>query len=119
MMDPAAFAEARLDEDEAGIEAWIKGEIERLAADGVDVDREELLTDAPPHYKSMFRLPLCDIAAYRAILARYRDCLARMEDPAYGQAVARDQAREYEDFVLPNLLTRWDDHEDYDPEWRP
>ena len=55
----------------------------------------------------------------RRILARYQDCLTRMVDPGYPQGVARDQAREYEDFVLPNLLTRWADHPDYDEDWKP
>jgi hypothetical protein len=59
------------------------------------------------------------IEAGRRILARYEDCLARMEDPAYPNAVARDQAREYEDFVLPNLAAEWDDHAGHREEWKP
>lgn len=62
---------------------------------------------------------LREVGAARRILARYQDCLARMEDPDYPQGAARDQAREYEDFVLPNLLVRWAGHPDYDQEWKP
>ena len=66
------------------------------------------------------RTELCEAEAVRNILARYEDCLVRMEDPAYGQALARDQAREYEDFVLPALGAIWSDHPDYQAEeWKP
>jgi Family of unknown function (DUF6221) len=59
------------------------------------------------------------IAAIRAILFRYADCLARMEDPDYPAGVAKDQAREYEDFVLPNLAAAWNGYPDYDQDWAP
>lgn len=62
---------------------------------------------------------LREVEAGRRILARYEDCLARMEDPDYPQGVAADQAREYEDFVLPNLAAAWSGHPDYDQEWNP
>src|ERR1700722_19617465 len=96
--DQVAFAEARLDEDE-----------------------REIRND-PPMGLGYARLGvrlLRDIKGARNILARYQDCLARTEDPAYPQVVARDQVREYEDYVLPNLLMRWADHPDYDQEWKP
>ena len=62
---------------------------------------------------------LREVEAKRRILARYEDCLARMEDPAYPQSVAADQAREYEDFVLPNLAAVYSDHADFRSEWTP
>ena len=62
---------------------------------------------------------LREVEAGRRILARYADCLARMEDPDYPAGVARDQAREYEDFVLPNLAATWNDHPGYDQDWEP
>jgi Family of unknown function (DUF6221) len=62
---------------------------------------------------------LREVEAKRAILARYEDCLIRMEDPEYPNAVARDQAREYEDFVLPDLASAWAGHPDYDEAWKP
>jgi uncharacterized protein DUF6221 len=62
---------------------------------------------------------LREVEAKRAILARYEDCLIRMEDPEYPNAVARDQAREYEDFVLPDLASAWAGHPDYDEAWAP
>jgi hypothetical protein len=62
---------------------------------------------------------LREVEAGRNILARYEDCLARQEDQDYPYAPAVEQAREYEDFVLPNLAAVDSDHPDYDPEWRP
>jgi hypothetical protein len=62
---------------------------------------------------------LREVEAGRGILARYKDCLARMENPDYSAVFARAQAREYEDFVLPNLLIRYSDHPDYRQEWKP
>jgi hypothetical protein len=61
---------------------------------------------------------LREIEGIRSILARYEDCLARMDDPAYPQAVARDQAREYEDFVLPPLAAVYSDSPGYREEWK-
>ena len=62
---------------------------------------------------------LREVEARRAILARYEDCLTRMEDPDYSAVTARDQAREYEDFVLPNLAAVYSSHPDYRQEWVP
>ena len=59
------------------------------------------------------------IAGTRLILARYEDTLARQEDDDYPAGVAQEQAREYEDFVLPGLAVAWNDHPDYDQEWTP
>jgi len=62
---------------------------------------------------------LREVTAMRAIPARYENRLARMEDPDYPQGVARDQAREYEDFVLPNLAAVYSDSPDYNQDWKP
>jgi len=42
-----------------------------------------------------------------------------LEDPEYPTGVARAGAREYEDFVLPNLAAAWSDHPGYQAEWKP
>jgi hypothetical protein len=96
--DMLAFAEERLAEDE-----------------------RELRNDPPigMGYAILEERVAFEIRGIRNILERYRDCLARMEDPAYPNAVARDQAREYEDFVLPNLLLRWASDAAYRKEWAP
>lgn len=96
----AAFITARLDEEAAASPDMLWGE---TAADN-DMDERR----ARAHRV---------IDGTRNILARYEDCLTRMEDPEYPAAVARDQAREYEDFVLPNIAVRWSDHPDYGPDW--
>jgi Family of unknown function (DUF6221) len=98
MDDLVAFVTARLDEDE-----------------------RELVKD-PPHGLGYANLPARmrrEVEGKRIILARYADTLARMEDDDYPAGVARDQAREYEDFVLPCLAAAWSDHPDYDPDWAP
>ncbi len=110
----AAFLRARLDEDEAAA-----NEIHRPRDCG-SVDRDGEFDPDPIwcscHYPARL---LREAGAGRRILARYEDCLARMEDDDYPAGVARDQAREYEDFVLPNLAAAWSDHPDYDPDWEP
>ena len=62
---------------------------------------------------------LAEVAALRRIVDRYEDCVARVNDPEYPMAIARDQIREYEDFVLPALAGIWADHPDYREEWQP
>lgn len=96
--DMLAFAEERLAEDE-----------------------RELRNDPPVGmgYAILEERVAREIVGIRNVLERYRDCLVRMEDPDYPNAVARDQAREYEDFVLPNLLLRWATDAAYRDEWRP
>lgn len=124
MDDLVAFLKARLDEDERaptpGREALddLRFELKRgepywqhLASrveDGLDIQTVA--------WEARVRR---EVAAKRAILARYEDCLARMEDPDYSAATARDQAREYEDFVLPNLAVPYANHPDYQQEWKP
>jgi Family of unknown function (DUF6221) len=142
-VDPVTFAEARLDEEQADAEAclapewhaapftrpslrepagWILdgrvGQSHRILARGIarfDPDGRVFIHAARHDPARVLR----DVKAGRRILARYRDCLDRIEDPAHPAGVARDQAREYEDFVLPSLLARWADHPDYDPAWKP
>jgi hypothetical protein len=113
--DLIAFARARLDEDEAVAKAA------HLRAgdhwnDGEDILFPEVLAVIARHDPAR---TLREVEAGRRILARYEDCLVRMEDPGYPHAVARDQAREYEDFVLPNLIASWSDHPGYRQEWAP
>lgn len=62
---------------------------------------------------------LREVEAKRNILARYEDCVARQEDQDYPYASAAEQAREYEDFVLPNLAASYSDHPACRPEWKP
>ena len=133
MTDLAEFLSARLDEDEA---VAAKAQKKRRSPWRViDSIRMRVISGSPNRDLVVAETPGNGIADHiarhdparvlrhvegsRRILARYQDCLARMEDPDYPQAVARDQAREYEDFVLPNLLTRWSDHPDYRQGWKP
>jgi hypothetical protein len=81
-------------------------------------EKEQFARAARLPAKNRARL-LREVEAQRNILARYADTLARMEDDDYPAGVARDQAREYEDFVLPNLAAIDSDHPDYDQEWEP
>jgi len=118
--DLTAFLAARLDELEtSAARAWsLRDKLDdphRQIDPNVRAGAEHAWHETAADPARMLR----EVEAGRRILARYEDCLLRMEDPAYPHAVARDQAREYEDFVLPNLLVRWADHPDYDPEWRP
>jgi len=135
-----AFLSARLDEDEAAAKAaasvagpdwhhdhfWpedgssattmIFSAAGSPLADMLHRDDEEMAPFITRHDPAR---ALREVTAMRAILARYEDCLARMEDPDYPQGVARDQAREYEDFVLPNLAAVYSDSPDYNQDWKP
>jgi len=135
-----AFLSARLDEDEAAAKAaasvagpdwhhdhfWpedgssattmIFSAAGSPLADTLHRDDEEMAPFITRHDPARV---LREIEAGRRILARYRDCLTRMEDPDYPQGVARDQAREYEDFVLPNLATAWSEHPGFREDWDP
>jgi hypothetical protein len=102
-----AFWRARLDETEVAAKAW-------LPFGNPDAGQRDHFARHDPGRA------LREVAADRAILARYEDCLARMEDPEYPAGVARDQAREYEDFVIPNRVAVHSDHPDYRAEeWKP
>lgn len=144
MDDLISFAKARLDEDEAAareahpgpwtLDEWTGG-FGRMAsvmmpfghgAPDAKTGLTALAKLGTQDYETSRHIArhdparvLREVEAGRRILARYQDCLARMEDPDYPQAAARDQAREYEDFVLPNLLVQWADHPDYRQEWAP
>src|SRR5450755_1958435 len=125
-----AFLNARLDEDEAAANrAWDEkarltfADIPRMRARDWDPDDIAMLGPSGPARAISEHIArhdpgrvLREVEAGRRILARYADCLARMEDDDYPARVARDQAREYEDFVLPNLATAWSDHTGYDDE---
>jgi Family of unknown function (DUF6221) len=124
-IDPVAFAEARLAEDKAAAKAAAASPW-KSTAPSLWIESGQGIIVQTRHFEDAAHIArhdparaLREVEAGRRILARYKDCLARMEDPDYPQGVARDQAREYEDFVLPNLLCRWADHPDYDQDWKP
>jgi len=112
-----AFLKARMDEDEAAAKAARRVQTEWYVAcddDTVTIDslREHIGRLSPARV-------LREVEAGRNILARYEDCLVRMEDPAYSGTAEYVQIREYEDFVLPNLAAIWNDHPGYDEDWAP
>ena len=123
----AAFVTARLDEYEAAAKAaqapspWKAAGHESDSWIVTDATGEPLIYDeGTPSLEEAAHIARHDpgrtlrrIKGARMILARYEDCLARMEDPDYPAGVARDQAREYEDFVFPELAAEWSDHPDY------
>ena len=135
MADLVAFLTARYNEDEHYLRTMIEvGERKAAAATGTDladVLGMAVIVLADPQVLPLLArwvdgkvLPpndlnrvLREVEAKRAILARYEDCLARLEDDDYPAGTARDQAREYEDFVLPNLAAAYSGHEDYQPAW--
>jgi len=106
-MNDLVALRARLDEDER---------LARLA-----LDEAQQRTDRETRYPYPERLAtsmldarfgparvLREVEAKRAILARYEDCVAHMQDPEYQQGTAMDQVLEYEEFVLPNLGAEYD-----------
>ena len=114
-----AFLSARLDEDELAA---------KIAAvdDAWDLLRRMIPPEPGPLKRNNRLLAafnparvLREVEAKRNIIARYEDCLTRQEDQDYPHAPAAEQAREYEDFVLPNLAARYSDHPDYDEDWKP
>ena len=125
MDDLLAFLAARLDEDEAAAHAALHGGSGRWEryreADLYDLDHRLVTTSG--EFAHIIRHDparvLREAEAKRAILARYEDCLARMEDPAYSGTAEYVQIREYEDFILPNLAAAWSDHPDCRPERKP
>src|ERR1039457_110053 len=113
MSDLTAFLNARIDEAEeaekvslAGSGPWTLPQCHR------DDDVRHIVRHDPVRV-------LREVEAKQNILARYEDCLTRQEDQDYPYAPAAEQAREYEDFVLPNLAASYSDHPDYDPDWKP
>lgn len=104
---------ARLAMKATGVDDWTDLVL-GLKVDDADIDV------ATPHIgRNDPARVLRRVEAGRAILARYEDCLSRMEDRDYPAGVARDQAREYEDFVLPNLAAEFSDRPGYREEWKP
>jgi hypothetical protein len=101
MNDLIAFLTARLDVAEANVKDTGMMRLILMFAEG------------SPGADEICRRMLREVEAARAILARYEDCLARMEDPAYSGVAEYVQIREYEDFILPNLAAIWSDHPDY------
>jgi Family of unknown function (DUF6221) len=118
-MDLTAFVTARLDEEY--LAAYMFHNDSQWAADMLARLFSRHESDPVIHHIARYdpARALREVEAGRIILARYADTLARMEDDDYPAGVARDQAREYEDFVLPCLATAWSDHPDYDPDWAP
>lgn len=84
----------------------------------LDAHEELLRMMAEPgrHYAVEARRRLADIAAKRAIVAKYTDCV-RFEDetgePTFGASAATLQD------VLRHLASVYSDHPDYREEWRP
>lgn len=125
-MDIAEFYAARLDEDEAAArESYYEGQRWITEEEGVyrwPDDELVQMADRKADARHIARWDpvrvLREAEAGRKILARYEDCLARQEDPDYPAGEALDQAREYEDFVLPNLAAVYSDHLDYRQEWK-
>jgi hypothetical protein len=120
------FYAARLDEDEAAARANVGdsglGDTEAFGPSWPDYQTYSgSSVETAQAYLDRFRplRTLREVEAGRRILARYADCLARMEDPGYPAGVARDQVREYEDFVLPNLVAEFSGHPDYQEGWEP
>ena len=135
--DLIAFIKARLDEDEAIARAAGQDDLARTwtgndngyrgGGQVTDGHGEKVVYDeGAPDTAQALHIARHDpararreVEAGRRIMARYEDCLDRMEDPEYPASIARDQAREYEDFVLPNLAMAWSSHPEYRREWRP
>jgi hypothetical protein len=115
-----AFVQARRDEDQRAAKRAPSGPWEvdgdNIVSGRLVVARDCILPHIVRHDPGRV---LADVAAVRAIVARYEDCLARLDDPDYSTAAAADQIREYEDFVLPSLALPYADHPDYREEWKP
>lgn len=118
-MDPITFAHARLNEEAARIEASIEGEIERLAADGVEVNRNELLTDDPPHYESPFLRPLREVDVHRKLAHLHRPVGDGDVCASLCHARAPGVIAQYPCPSARVLATLWPDHADYDQTWKP
>lgn len=128
MSDLAEFLTARLDEDEAvakraaGADAVQKaghapGDWSWLGSFGQPNPGDYALIDYQVRFDPV--RVLREVEAGRHILARYEDCLVRQDDGSYPTATAREQAREYEDFVLPSLTAKYSGHPDYEEDWKP
>lgn len=61
---------------------------------------------------------LVEVEAKRRILDRYEDAIARQTDPDYSEITARDQAQEYEDWIIPALAQPYAGRPGWREEWR-
>jgi hypothetical protein len=135
--DPAAFAEARLAEDEAiaqrNIDAGLLDDDEKTGPGYPDYQTyRDDDTEAADKYLMCFRprRMLREVEAGRLILAAHVP--DHHEPDAYGVRICAvcvsDKSGGYaENWVMDlwpclpvrAVLLSWADHEDYDPEWRP
>jgi hypothetical protein len=135
--DIVAFIRARLDEEAVtavdalmgGAGKWAQEDPDRAAGSIVDESLENdrvVYDEGRPTGEQAAHIARHDparvlraVEAKRRIVARYEDCMARMEDDDYPTAEAADQAREYENWTLPALASECSDHADYRTEWTP
>jgi Family of unknown function (DUF6221) len=115
-VDPIAFGQARLDEDEQQTRHLL------CRAQNVSLELEEpkLLGRHTPGWDSwgdvekLCERALRDVESGRRILARHTECAQRGTGPCWEFPGVGDLCRE-----LADLLYRWTDHPDYDPRWKP
>jgi hypothetical protein len=112
-MDPAAFAEARLAEDEA------RAARAKSLRDKLDDPHRQITPDVRDGAEHAWHETTADparalreVEAGRRILERHAACPsgAGYDDMFTGPGPCPD---------MTDLLTRWAGHKDYDPEWRP
>jgi len=107
-----AFLAARLDEDEAKLEAEIAHLMESLAADGCPVTREELLTPNPPDYVTTLPRRLSEVEIDRELIARYEK-FRHWPRPSRYQAGVADTYAE----VIQLRCQRFSDHPGFMEGW--
>jgi hypothetical protein len=116
---------ARLDERAAEIEEQIGYQLERLAADGCPVTREELLTPLPPNYQPPWSRRLREVEAKQARLALFDWALTEMD-----RLLADDDAEKVDQGAAIGCCGAartgvkldaavYSDHPDYRDEWKP
>lgn len=126
-MDPIAFLNARLDEEAAGLEAQISGDLERYRADGLPhLTREEMLTPQPPEYLPEHPRRFREIEAKRVIVAEHQPMEGYDFESLHGQicetcaGADMDGSPEGSPYPCPTvraLLTIWSDHPEYRQDW--
>lgn len=131
MTDPVAFAEARLDEEEAAARlaareggSWKQDDPDRqpgaISSLGGPVVYDE---GSPDEYQAAHiarydpARALREVEAGRRILARHRDCGFGDLAGRYCGVHSWNGAAGCRDFR--DLLFRWADHPDYDESWKP
>ena len=110
--DLIAFLCARLDEDEAKLEAEIAHLLEYLAADGCPVTREELLTPNPPDYVTTLPRRFSEVKIDRELIARYEK-FRHWPRPSRYQAGVADTYAE----VIQLRCQRFSDHPGFLEGW--